>query len=110
MSGIDLLQRIREFDPAIPVIIMTAYGSSKAPWSGQVGCVRLHEKPVDLEELKLLADRARENSLLRQELRTIAAGPQTIRTSRESSANSPPITAVLQQAVRLRHSTRRHPS
>src|SRR3954464_3773140 len=34
MSGIDLLRRIREFDPAIPVIIMTAYGTIE----GAVGC------------------------------------------------------------------------
>ena len=27
MSGIDLLRRIREFDPAVPVIIMTAHGT-----------------------------------------------------------------------------------
>jgi DNA-binding NtrC family response regulator len=27
MSGTDLLRRIQEFDPAIPVIIMTAYGT-----------------------------------------------------------------------------------
>jgi two-component system, NtrC family, response regulator AtoC len=69
MSGIDLLRRIREFDPAIPVIIMTAYGTIEgAVEAVKLGAFDYMKKPVDLEELKLLADRARENALLKQEL------------------------------------------
>jgi two-component system, NtrC family, response regulator AtoC len=69
MSGIDLLRRIREFDPAIPVIIMTAYGTIEgAVEAVKLGAFDYMKKPVDLEELKLLADRARENTLLKQEL------------------------------------------
>src|SRR5215210_6289163 len=69
MGGIELLQRIREFDPTIPVIIMTAYGSIEGAVAAvKMGAFDYLKKPVDLEELKLLADRARENSLLRQEL------------------------------------------
>jgi len=69
MSGIDLLRRIREFDPAIPVIIMTAYGTIEgAVEAVKLGAFDYMKKPVDLEELKLLADRARENAMLREEL------------------------------------------
>jgi two-component system response regulator AtoC len=69
MSGIDLLRRIREFDSAIPVIIMTAYGTIEgAVEAVKLGAFDYMKKPVDLEELKLLADRARENALLKQEL------------------------------------------
>jgi two-component system response regulator AtoC len=69
MSGIDLLQRIQEFDPAIPVIIMTAYGTIQgAVEAVKLGAFDYMKKPVDLEELKLLADRARETALLKQEL------------------------------------------
>jgi len=69
MSGIDLLRRIREFDPAIPVIIMTAYGTIEgAVEAVKLGAFDYMKKPVDLEELKLLADRARENAMLKQEL------------------------------------------
>ncbi len=69
MNGIDLLKRVREFDPSIAVIVMTAYGSiEQAVEAVKLGAVDYIKKPVDLEELKLLADRARENSLLRQEL------------------------------------------
>ncbi len=69
ISGIDLLRRIREFDPAIPVIIMTAYGTIEgAVEAVKLGAFDYMKKPVDLEELRLLADRARETALLKQEL------------------------------------------
>jgi two-component system response regulator AtoC len=79
MSGIDLLRRIREFDAAIPVIIMTAHGTIEgAVEAVKLGAFDYHKKPVDLEELKLLADRARETSQIKQELsyyRRRAAAP-----------------------------------
>lgn len=69
MSGLDLLQRIRAFDPVIPVIMLTAYGSIEgAVEAVKLGAFDYVKKPVDLEELKLLADRARETRLLKQEL------------------------------------------
>ena len=69
MNGIDLLRRIREFDPAIPVIVMTAYGTIEgAVEAVKLGAFDYMKKPVDLEELKLLADRAPENAVLKQEL------------------------------------------
>ena len=61
MNGIELLRRIREFDAAIPVIIMTAHGTIEgAVEAVKLGAFDYLKKPVDLEELKLLADRARE--------------------------------------------------
>lgn len=69
MNGIELLRRIREFDPSIPVVIMTAYGTIEgAVEAVKLGAFDYLKKPVDLEELRLLADRAREHSQLRQEL------------------------------------------
>jgi two-component system, NtrC family, response regulator AtoC len=69
ISGIDLLRRIRDFDPAIPVIMMTAYGTIEgAVEAVKLGAFDYMKKPVDLEELKLLADRARETAVLKQEL------------------------------------------
>ena len=69
MDGIELLRRIREFDAAIPVIIMTAHGTIEgAVEAVKLGAFDYLKKPVDLEELRLLAERAREHSQLRQEL------------------------------------------
>jgi DNA-binding NtrC family response regulator len=69
MDGIALLKKIREFDPAISVVVMTAYGSIEgAVEAVKLGAFDYVKKPLDLEELKLLADRARETGALKQEL------------------------------------------
>jgi DNA-binding NtrC family response regulator len=74
-SGIDVLRATKEADPTIPVILLTAYGSvEEAVTAMKEGAFDFLQKPVDLDHLKLLVDRAarqqellRENLLLRQE-------------------------------------------
>jgi two-component system, NtrC family, response regulator AtoC len=86
LTGIDLLKRIREIDPGIPVIVMTAFGTIEgAVEAVKLGAFDYLKKPVDLEELRLLADRARENSQLRQELSYY----------RQRAAGSAPITGII---------------
>jgi DNA-binding NtrC family response regulator len=69
MNGIELLRRIREFDPAITLVVMTAHGTIEgAVEAVKLGAFDYLKKPVDLDEIKLLADRAREASQLKQEL------------------------------------------
>jgi DNA-binding NtrC family response regulator len=103
MNGIDLLRKIREFDPAIPVVIMTAHGTIEgAVEAVKLGAFDYLKKPVDLEELKLLADRAREHSQLRQELSYYRRRD----AARESPlagviGDSPAIRAVLDQARQI---------
>ena len=103
MDGIELLRRIREFDAAIPVIIMTAHGTIEgAVEAVKLGAFDYLKKPVDLEELKLLADRARENSQLRQELsyyRRRESGRETPLAG--VLGESPAIQAVLDQARQI---------
>jgi DNA-binding NtrC family response regulator len=69
MSGIEVLKRIKEYDRNMAVVIMTAYGSIEgAVEAVKLGAFDYIKKPVDLEELKLLAERALETSRLKQEL------------------------------------------
>jgi two-component system response regulator AtoC len=101
MNGIDLLRRIREFDPAIPVIIMTAHGTIEgAVEAVKLGAFDYLKKPVDLEELKLLADRAREQSRREGELSYYR------RQARETPfggivGDSPAMRAVLERARQI---------
>jgi two-component system, NtrC family, response regulator AtoC len=98
LTGIDLLRRIREIDSSIPVVVMTAFGTIEgAVEAVKLGAFDYLKKPVDLEELKLLADRARETSQLKQELsyyRQRAAGGAAMAGI---IGDSPPMRAVLEQ-------------
>ena len=103
MHGIELLKRVREFDPSIAVVVMTAFGSiEQAVEAVKLGAFDYVKKPLDLEELKLLADRARENSVLRQELsyyrRRAAAEDQAFAGI---VGNSPAIRAVMERARQI---------
>ncbi len=57
MSGIELLQLIRESDPALPVIILTGHGDFESAVAGiKLEVVDFIQKPVDVD---LLAERIR---------------------------------------------------
>jgi len=74
-SGLDVLRESRRVEPTLPVILMTAYGSvEEAVTAMKDGAFDFIQKPVDLDHLKLLLERAarqqellRENLLLREE-------------------------------------------
>jgi DNA-binding NtrC family response regulator len=74
-SGLDVLREARKVDAALPVILITAYGSvEEAVTAMKEGAFDFVQKPVDLEHLALLLQRAarqqellRENLLLREE-------------------------------------------
>src|SRR6202165_2986203 len=74
-AGLDVLRVVKEADPTIPVILMTAYGSvEEAVTAMKEGAFDFIQKPVDLEHLNMLVERAsqpqellRENLLLREE-------------------------------------------
>ena len=74
-SGLDVLREAKRAEPALPFILITAYGSVEdAVTAMKEGAFDFIQKPVDLDHLKLLLDRAakqqellRENLLLREE-------------------------------------------
>ncbi len=102
MSGIELLRRIRDFDASIPVVIMTAYGTIEgAVEAVKLGAFDYLKKPVDLEELRLLADRAREHSQLRQELSYYRRQAARDVPFAGVVGNSPALRAVLEQARQI---------
>jgi len=102
MDGIELLRRIREFDPAVPVVIMTAYGTIEgAVQAVKLGAFDYLKKPVDLEELKLLADRARETSQLKQELSYYRRRAANELPFSDVIGDSPSLRGVLDQARQI---------
>jgi two-component system response regulator HydG len=68
MSGIEALQRIKAYNPAIPIIIMTAYSSvESAVQALKGGAYDYLIKPLDFDLLKLSIERACEHAGLRVE-------------------------------------------
>ena len=59
MDGMEALQRIHDFNPAIPVVIMTAYSSvDSAVEAIKIGAHDYLTKPLDFERLRLTTARA----------------------------------------------------
>jgi len=72
VSGLEALGEIKTFNPAIPVIIMTAYSSVEtAVEAMKNGAYDYLTKPLDFDELRLTMERAMEHSHLREENRLL---------------------------------------
>jgi two-component system response regulator HydG len=72
MSGIEALEKIKQMNPAIPVIIMTAYASVETAVKAlKAGAYDYLTKPLDFDTLKLTMERSMEHILLREENRML---------------------------------------
>jgi DNA-binding NtrC family response regulator len=85
-DGLGVLRAAKEFDPELPVIVMTAYGGiHDAVQAMKEGAMDFLAKPVDPDHLLLLVARAlalrrmaAENTLLREELMVRRGAPRII--------------------------------
>jgi len=72
VSGLEALKEIKAFNPAIPVIIMTAYASVETAVKAlKEGAYDYLTKPLDFDELRLTMERAMDHSHLREENRLL---------------------------------------
>jgi DNA-binding NtrC family response regulator len=77
-SGLELLKRVHDTHPMVPVIVLTQYGTiDSAVTATRLGAVDYVTKPFRIEELRTRLERAAravelqlENQLLREQLRT----------------------------------------
>jgi two-component system response regulator HydG len=68
MDGIEALEEIRKISPMVPVLIMTAYASVKTAVEAlKAGAFDYLTKPLDIEELKILIEKALDHYHLRAE-------------------------------------------
>jgi two-component system response regulator AtoC len=101
-SGIDLLGKVRELDPEVPVIVMTAYGTIETAVDAMKrGAFDYVLKPFDLEVIELAIRKAldmrryrTENRFLREQA-TPAAGLESL------IGSSPPMDAVFELIRRV---------
>jgi len=103
-DGFGVLRASKEFDPDLPVIVMTAYGSIEdAVCAMKEGAMDFLAKPVDPDHLTLLVARGlerrrlvTENLLMREELAMRRGGPRII----GSDAGLAKVFTALQRAAR----------
>ena len=72
VSGLEALETIKFYNPAIPVIIMTAYSSvENAVAALKQGAYDYLTKPLDFDKLKITITRAMEHTRLKEENRLL---------------------------------------
>ena len=72
VSGLEALERIKAFNPAIPVTIMTAYSSVETAIDAlKKGAYDYLTKPLDFDKLRLTLERAMEHIRLKEENRIL---------------------------------------
>jgi two-component system response regulator HydG len=72
ISGIEAMREILAYNPAIPVLIMTAYSDvSNAVQALKSGAYDYLTKPLDFDDLRLAIERALEHSALKAENKTL---------------------------------------
>jgi two-component system response regulator HydG len=72
VSGLEALERIKAYNPAIPVIIMTAFSSVETAVAAlKKGAYDYLTKPLDFDKLKLIIGRAVEHIQLKAENRML---------------------------------------
>jgi two-component system response regulator HydG len=72
VSGLEALSEIKSFNPAIPIIIMTAYSSVETAVEAlKKGAYDYLSKPLDFDELQLAIGRAMDHTRLKEENRAL---------------------------------------
>src|SRR5262245_41966090 len=99
IDGMDLLKQIRDRDPTLPVILLTAHGSEKVAVNAmKAGAYDYLTKPFDIDEVALVAERALESRHLRLANRRFAAEQARVR---RLIAESSPMRRLLDTVERL---------
>jgi DNA-binding NtrC family response regulator len=73
MTGIEVLRAVREQDATVPVVVLTAHGSERAAVAAmKAGAYDYLTKPVDIDEVTFVLDRAMSVRELRQSNRQLS--------------------------------------
>jgi two-component system NtrC family response regulator len=102
ISGDQVLRKIKEAEPEVPVIVMTAQGSvDLAVQSMKMGAFDFLVKPFELDQLEALIEKALERSRLKKELEWLRSQYQEKFRSGGIIGASPKMREVVQLAEKL---------
>jgi len=96
MSGMEALQLIKDYNPSLPVIIMTAYSSVNTAVNAlKTGAYDYLTKPLDFDKLKLTIERIFERIFLKKENKTLKNRLKEKNIVHDIIGKSPAIMALL---------------
>ena len=96
MDGMELLERIRATDPGLPVVILTATKTVKTAVAAmKLGAFDYLQKPFDVDELRLIVERATRNAELEAEVKRLRHELRSQGTLRAIVGKSPQMQGVL---------------
>ncbi len=102
MDGLEVLRRLREATPGTEVIIMTAHASvGSAVEAMRRGAFDYLTKPLDLEELRVVVDKALTNLRMRRELSYLRSRRAAGGHASEVLGESLPIRALRDQIAQI---------
>lgn len=68
IKGIDLLKKMKEYDPDVSVVIITGYGEIKdAVRAMEIGADNYLLKPLDIQELQIIINQIQKNFIVKKE-------------------------------------------
>ncbi len=96
MDGLQLLRKIKEYDPETPVIVITAHGTVKTAIEAlKLGAEDYLMKPVDIDEMEILVRRTLEKSRLIQEAKSLRHQLHDRYRFAHLIGNSPPMQNIM---------------
>jgi len=102
MDGVELLRRVREVSPGLPVIVMTAFGAvDSAVQAMRSGAIDYMTKPIRTDELLLVVERALGEHRLRREAHELRERLQERFKFDNVIGSSPPMQQVLKVVAQV---------
>ena len=101
-DGLELCRRLNEIAPELPVVVITAFGSMDAAIAAiRTGAYDFINKPIDVDALSLVADRAVGHYRLKQELTRLREQEASSKGFGDMIGDSPAMKRVFDMLDRL---------
>jgi two-component system response regulator HydG len=102
MSGLEALGRIKAYNPAIPIIIMTAFSSVETAVEAlKNGAHDYLTKPLDFDKLKITIERSMEHTRLKEENRLLKESLGQHFDRQNIIGRSPAISSLLETVAQV---------
>jgi DNA-binding NtrC family response regulator len=104
-TGLKILERVRVEMPEISVVMMTAYGTvENAVQAMKLGAFDYLTKPVNLDELSVVVEKALETTRLRREVRRLRSEQRETHGETKLLGRSPAMRSIMELVQKVRAS------